>query len=83
MVKKPGHPGTFMIVQRNPNRWLAMCDNGHFSEIRDTYEQAEDAWREHVWKETGVVPDISGNKDHRWQPPAEEKEKHDGTRGGR
>lgn len=67
---KAKHGGSFEIIERNPNVWLASCScKAKFT--GGTYELAEDKWREHVFLVSGSAPDPCGNKEiPRWSSSA-------------
>ena len=68
------HSVTFTVVERRPDGlatlWEARCGR-HTMFFAATYALAEDAWREHVYAETGRAPKPTGSSEGRWNPPAE------------
>lgn len=70
-MSAPKHRVTFTVVKRAPDgiatRWEARCGR-HSTFDAATYEDVEDAWRRHVYEETGRVPEPAGNRVGRWTP---------------
>jgi hypothetical protein len=62
------HAISAKIIARHPNVWQAKCGR-HFTETGPTYEAIDDAWRQHVYEETGYAPQAWGDTSiERWEP---------------
>ena len=74
-TKARKHSAKTTVTQRDPftryaTSWHIECGR-HATFDGATYEEAEDAWREHVHAETGVAPKPYGdNSVPRWEPAA-------------
>lgn len=68
-MAQPKHGCGFEIIERGPNNswqtWLATC-KCKSKWTADTYEGAEDKWRQHVHAETGIAPNPLGSQTGRW-----------------
>lgn len=65
------HTFTAQVTERDESgiatRWRGRCAR-HGDWSGTSYEEIEDAWRRHVYHETGKVPTIRGDKANRWAP---------------